>query len=77
MFEAIHGSAPRMIERGMGAYANPQSILKAEAMLLRHIGRTHAAEKLEAALESCTVAITGQPDGATCADYGDGILSLI
>ena len=22
MFEAIHGSAPRMIERGMGEYAN-------------------------------------------------------
>ncbi|MBQ1202462.1 MAG: isocitrate/isopropylmalate dehydrogenase family protein, partial [Loktanella sp.] len=26
MFEAIHGSAPRMIERGMGDYANPASI---------------------------------------------------
>ena len=40
MFEAIHGSAPRMIERGMGAYANPASIIKAAAMLLRHICRT-------------------------------------
>ncbi len=77
MFEAIHGSAPRMIERGMGAYANPQSILKAEAMLLRHIGRTSAAEKLEAALDTCPVVITGQPDGATCADYGDAILRLV
>ena len=43
MFEAIHGSAPRMIERGMGAYANPASIIKAAAMLLRHICRTEAA----------------------------------
>ncbi len=77
MFEAIHGSAPRMIERGMGDYANPQSILKAEAMLLRHIGRTAEAEKLEAALDACTVLITGKPDGASCADYGDGILGLI
>ena len=52
MFEAIHGSAPRMIERGMGDYANPQSILRAEVMLLRHIGRAAAADRLEAALNA-------------------------
>lgn len=52
MFEAIHGSAPRMIERGMGDYANPQSILRAEVMLLRHIGRAAAADRLEAALDA-------------------------
>ena len=77
MFEAIHGSAPRMIERGMGDYANPQSILRAEVMLLRHIGRAAAAGRLEAALDACPAVITGQPDGATCADYGDGILKLL
>ena len=47
MFEAIHGSAPRMIERGMGEYANPASIIKAAAMLLRHICRAEAAQLLE------------------------------
>ena len=47
MFEAIHGSAPRMIERGMGDYANPASMIKAAAMLLRHICRADAAAKLE------------------------------
>ena len=77
MFEAIHGSAPRMIERGMGDYANPQSILRAEVMLLRHIGRAAAADRLEAALDACPAVITGQPDGATCAGYGDGILKLL
>ena len=77
MFEAIHGSAPRMIERGMGDYANPQSILRAEVMLLRHIGRAAAADRLEAALDACPAVITGRPDGATCADYGDGVLRLI
>ena len=51
MFEAIHGSAPRLLELGLGDYANPQSILKAEAMLLRHICRAEAAGKLEKALE--------------------------
>ncbi len=77
MFEAIHGSAPRMIERGMGNYANPDSILKAASMLLRHICRAEAAAKLDKAMEACTVKITGNTDGATCQEYGDAILSLI
>ena len=77
MFEAIHGSAPRMIERGMGDYANPDSILKAAAMLLRHICRVDAAQKLEKALDTCTVKITANPEGATCQQYGDAILALV
>lgn len=77
MFEAIHGSAPRMIERGMGEYANPASILKALAMLLRHICRTDAAERLEKALETCTLKITGNPSGASAAEYADGIMELL
>ena len=32
---------------------------------------------LEAALDACPVVITGRPDGATCADYGDGVLMRI
>lgn len=77
MFEAIHGSAPRMIEEGLGGYANPTSILKAEAMLLRHICRSQAAEKLEAALENCRTVITGTAEGATCEAFADEVLSLI
>ena len=60
MFEAIHGSAPRMIERGMGAYANPASIIKAAAMLLRHICRTDAAERLEKAMAACTTEVKSE-----------------
>ena len=77
MFEAIHGSAPRMIEQGLGDYANPASILKAEAMLLRHICRPAAAEKLENALEQCSVRVTGEKDGATGAEYTDALLKLL
>ena len=77
MFEAIHGSAPRMIEEGLAQYANPASILKAEAMLLRHICCTEEAEKLEKALASCTLAVTGTPEGATCEAYADSLLSLL
>lgn len=77
MFEAIHGSAPRMLEEGLGEYANPASILKAEAMLLRHICRTEAAQKLEVALQKCTVNVTGNRNGGTCAEYADAIIKLI
>ena len=38
MFEAIHGSAPRMVEEGLADYANPSSIFKAAEMLLRCLG---------------------------------------
>jgi len=77
MFEAIHGSAPRLIEEGLGAYANPASILKAEAMLLRHICMTEAAERLEKALETCPVAATGNKDGASAAEYTDALIAML
>lgn len=77
MFEAIHGSAPRMIADGLGEYANPASILKAEAMLLRHICRTDAAQRLENALQTCTVVVTGDRTGATCAEFADAVLKLL
>jgi isocitrate dehydrogenase (NAD+) len=77
MFEAIHGSAPRLIESGMGEYANPMSILKATALLLRHICRTEAAERLETALENCPLRV--EPDGsaATCRQYADALIGML
>ena len=82
MFEAIHGSAPRMIEEGRAMYANPTSMLKASEMLLRHIGFTEYADKLDKALNICTetekkVTITGRNDGATCSEFGDYVMETI
>jgi len=77
MFEAIHGSAPRMIERGMGHYANPASMIKAAAMLLRHICRADAAAKLENALDACTVQVFSDGSAATAAEYTDALLELL
>ena len=77
MFEAIHGSAPRMMEQGLGAYANPQSILKALTMLLRHICRQEAASRLEDALEQCPCGVTGFADGQTCEAYVEALLNLL
>ena len=77
MFEAIHGSAPRMIERGMGAYANPASIIKAAAMLLRHICRTEAAEKLEKAMAACTTEVKSDGTAATGEQYAEDLMKLL
>ena len=82
MFEAIHGSAPRMMEEGRGMYANPTSMLKASEMMLRHIGFTEYADKLDKALKICTeqdvkYKITGRSDGATCSELGDYIMETI
>ena len=77
MFEAIHGSAPRMIERGMGHYANPASMIKAAAMLLRHICRADAAAKLEKALDACNVQVFSDGSAATAAEYTDALMELL
>ena len=77
MFEAIHGSAPRMIERGMGHYANPASMIKAAAMLLRHICRADAAAKLEKALDECRVQVFSDGSAATAAEYTDALMELL
>ena len=77
MFEAIHGSAPRMIERGMGQYANPDSILKAAALLLRHICRVEAAGKLEAAIENCPLSVKSDGSAATCEQYADALIATL
>jgi len=82
MFEAIHGSAPRMMEEGRGMYANPTSMFKASEMMLRHIGFTEYADKLDKALHICTevepkYVITGRSDGATCSELGDYLMETI
>ncbi|MBR0217902.1 MAG: isocitrate/isopropylmalate dehydrogenase family protein [Clostridia bacterium] len=79
MFEAIHGSAPRMIARGMGDYANPESILRAAVMLLQHIGMPDKAAKLAAAIETAnkTAPITGTKEGASCAQFGDAVIAAL
>ena len=82
MFEAIHGSAPRMIEQGIGEYANPTSLFKATEMLLNHIGFKSQADKLKEALSICTetekkVVVTGDTDGATCKQFSDYLMDTI
>jgi isocitrate dehydrogenase (NAD+) len=82
MFEAIHGTAPRMVEEGRTKYADPSSILRATVMLLNHIGFADKARKLEMALDICgqyekKLGITGRSDGATGAEFADYVMKTI
>ncbi len=82
MFEAIHGSAPRMIREGRGQYADPCSMLRATVMLLSHIGRQEKADLLERALDICMLeekklTITGRDTGCTCSEFGDYVMETV
>lgn len=82
MFEAIHGSAPRMIKEGRGQYADPCSMLRATVMLLSHIGKQAEADLLERALDICMLeekklTITGRADGATCEEFGNYVMETV
>ena len=82
MFEAIHGSAPRMVREGRAIYADPCSMLRASVMLLSHIGYQDRADKLERALDICTfeekkLVITGRDTGATCEAFGNYVMETL
>lgn len=82
MFEAIHGSAPRMIEEGIGDYANPSSIFKAAEMMLSHCGLSEKAKRLAYALTVCNetekrVVVTGDRSGATCKEFADYVIEKL
>jgi len=82
MFEAIHGSAPRMVLENRARYADPSSIIRAGAMLLNHIGYRELGRRLEMALDICgqyekKVVITGRPTGGTSRELGDYIVATV
>lgn len=82
MFEAIHGSAPRMVLEKRDQYADPCSIIRAGVMLLSHIGYQEQADKLERALDKCMyeekkLVITGRDTGCTGAEFADYVMDTI
>ncbi len=82
MFEAIHGSAPRMVAEGRDIYADPCSVIRAGAMLLAHIGYKNEADLLYKALDICTITekkyvITGRDTGVTGEKFADYIMETI
>jgi isocitrate/isopropylmalate dehydrogenase len=77
-----------MVEEGRARYADPSSMIRAGAMLLRHIGYHERARRLEMALDICgsfekKIVVTGRSTGASAGEYveylvdtmGDGSLA--
>lgn len=62
MFEPVHGSAPDIAGQGK---ADPTAAILSAALLLRHLGRTEDAERVEKAV------------AADVAERGDGPLSTV
>lgn len=67
-FEPVHGSAPTIAGRDL---ANPASQILSAAMLMRHVGETEVARRIEGAVDdvfrdgAMTLAPTGSPVGGT------------
>lgn len=82
MFEAIHGSAPRMVREGRAKYADPSSLIRAAAFLISHIGYPEKSKNLEMALDVCgqyekELVITGRDTGCTGAEFADYLMDMI
>jgi isocitrate dehydrogenase (NAD+) len=82
MFEAIHGSAPRMVREGRDIYADPSSMLRAGAMLLSHIGYTDLGDRLNQAMDLCgqyekKLVMTGRDTGSTTQAFGEYVLETV
>jgi len=82
MFEAIHGSALRMVEEGRDIYADPSSLLRAVVMMLDHIGFKSKGHHLEMALDICGIyekkmIPTGRSNGATGEEFASYILETL
>lgn len=82
LFEAIHGTAPYLMEHGRGEYADPNSLIRAAGMLMAHIGYGDRKEKLDKALDICTVTerkkvVTTFPEDASAAEYTDYLLETL
>ena len=82
MFEAIHGSAPRMVATGRAQFADPSSLVRAGAMMLEHIGFEQIGGKLHKALDICgqyerKMVMTGRDTGVTSAEFGEYIMQTV
>ena len=78
VFEAVHGSAPKYA--GLNK-ANPTALILSGALMLRHLGRPDAAERVETALREviaegkATTYDLGGPAGTS--DFADAIIERL
>ncbi len=78
LFEAVHGTAPDIAGRGI---ANPTAIILSATMMLEHLGRAEAADRIRNALEAVlregkhrTPDLGGQ---STTAEFTDAVIATL
>lgn len=78
MFEAVHGSAPDIAGQGI---ANPTAILMSGILMLRHLGETDAADRVERAMLDVfadgTTLTRDLGGNASTVDFANAIISKI
>ncbi|KAF4471733.1 isocitrate dehydrogenase (NAD) [Fusarium albosuccineum] len=78
IFEAVHGSAPDIAGKGL---ANPTALLLSSIMMLRHMGLTEHAVRIESAIFNTLAegkALTGDLGGkAKTHEYAQAIISRL
>jgi len=82
MFEAIHGSAPRMVDEGRGNFADPSSMIKGVALMMSHIGEVEKGNRLTMALDVCCqfekkLIMTGRDTGATGDEFAEYVMNTV
>ena len=78
VFEAVHGSAPQIAGQNI---ANPTAEIQSAVMMLKYLGQTECAEKIENALakvfEEGTVLTQDLGGAATTTEFTDKVISEI
>jgi isocitrate dehydrogenase (NAD+) len=78
IFEAVHGSAPDIAGKGL---ANPTALLLSSIMMLRHMGLTDHASKIETAIFKVLAegkTITGDLGGKSkTAEYAEAVCKAL
>jgi isocitrate dehydrogenase (NAD+) len=78
VFEPVHGTAPDIAGKGIG---NPTAAILAGAMMLRHMGKGDAADRIESALrlviveQKCVTADIGGK--ASTAEFADRVAGVV
>ena len=79
IFEAVHGSAPDIAGKNI---ANPTALLQSGVLMLRHIGETDAADRVQRAIEkvyeSRTKTLTRDVGGtAGTKEFADAVIAAL
>jgi isocitrate dehydrogenase (NAD+) len=78
VFEAVHGSAPDIAGKGI---ANPTALLRSGVLMLRYLGETEAADRVQGSLERVLIAgkVRTRDLGGTAStdEFADAIIGAL